>query len=87
MALAWGAYRDSLMAQNREQAAAVARGVADELRPQLTELRQDDREQRKALAEATRELEKRIAAIPLRKDPDILTPRPRTPDPGERYGF
>jgi len=67
-----GAVRDSMAAQNREQAAAVARAVAGELASQLAELRRQDIEQRDRLAALDKELSAKIAARPLPRATDTV---------------
>ena len=76
-----GAVRDSMAAQNREQAAAVARAVAGELASQLAELRRQDIEQRDRLAALDKELSAKIAARPLPRATDTVRRASTSPAP------
>jgi hypothetical protein len=89
-----GSVRDSMAAQNREQAAAVARAVASELATELSELRRHDLEQRASIYALDKELSARIDARPLPREIDAVraASRPREGTGGERsardaYGF
>lgn len=89
-----GAVRDSMAAQNREQAAAVARAVAGELASQLAELRRQDLEQRAAIAAVDKELSAKIAARPLPRATDTVRRASTPPAPVHQdlerpndYGF